>query len=89
MDVPSAIKYYYEIYAQGTDDKRAVENYCVCESDEMVRSFRGVLMGIANGDFNSETLNSLLGRDRVVKYGSYDEWAKLMLRWMAEARKHP
>ena len=82
------IKYYWEYYAQGTSDQRGVENFVVCETYEAVTGFRDVLIGIANGNYNADTLDQILRPKRIPKHENYEEWAKAMLRWMAEARKH-
>jgi hypothetical protein len=88
--VHKEVKYWYDNYAQGSpDDQRSVENFCVCESTEAIRIFQNELIGIMNGNHRAETLDIILGKDRVLKHGTYEEWAKLMLRWMAEARKQP
>jgi hypothetical protein len=74
-------------YSLGRSDQLAVQDFVECENDEVVRSLRSEVTAIANGSFNPETLNALLGKGRAVKHGSWDNWAKLMLQWMAGARR--
>lgn len=71
----------------GTPDKTAVQNFLDCENEDTIRSLRNELSGISTGNFTEETLKPVLGESRRVTHGSYPEWAKRMLLWMAEYRR--
>lgn len=71
----------------GTADKIAVHNFLDCENEDTIRSLRNELTGISAGNFTEETLKPVLGEGRRVTHGSYSEWAKRMLLWMAEYRR--
>ena len=78
------IRYWSEYYAKpGYTDDRAIQDYMVCEHAEAISSLRGELVGIKEGYFKDDTLKVLLGPMRETRYGSYQEWAKMMLLWMA------
>jgi len=87
MPVYNRIKYWVENYAiTSSDDKRAVEDFIECETREIVSAFRAELIQIVSGNFSPETLQVLIGGGRSLKYGSFDEWAKMMLLWIANYR---
>ena len=89
MAVYNKIKYWVDNYAaSSTDDKRAVENFMECETREVVASFRGELIQVANRNFNPDSLQILIGGGRTLKHGSFEEWAKIMLQWMAISPTH-
>jgi hypothetical protein len=71
----------------GTADANAVRTFMDCENEDTIRSLRNELTGIAAGNFMDENLLGTLGIQRKTKHGSYTEWAKRMLVWMAEYRK--
>ncbi len=67
----------------GVDDKRAVQTFIDCETDERVRAVKGQLYAISRGRYDDATFDKVIGVDKRMKHGSYEEWAKLMLQWMA------
>ena len=84
MPVYNRIKYWLENYAMSSsDDRRALENFIECETREIVSAFKNELIQIVGGNFSPETLQVIIGGGRGQKYGSFDEWAKMMLQWMA------
>ena len=66
------------------EDKRAVKEFVDIESDETVKPFLVQLHTIAEGRYDEELLDKQIGIKRRAKYGTYAEWAKLMLRWIHE-----
>jgi hypothetical protein len=83
------IKYWHENYGfAGIEDKRAVENFFECETREIVTSLRTELAQVAAGNYNPDSLRKLIGKGRENVYHTYQEWAKMMLQWMAGADKH-
>ncbi|MBX7145048.1 MAG: hypothetical protein K1X79_11400 [Oligoflexia bacterium] len=78
------ITYWVQNYGMGeVNDQRAVENFIECETREAVNMLRHELQLIVEGKFKEEILDKLVGVKRKVKYGPYQEWAKLMLLWIA------
>jgi hypothetical protein len=86
IDVPiyPRVTYWVQNYG-GSDapDKRAVQDFMDCESEEQIRSLRGELYAISQGRFDKKNLDANVGKKRETRHGSYDTWAKMMLLWMA------
>lgn len=81
------LKQFMTIYgAPGVEDQRAVHTFMDCETTESITMLRNEVRAIASGNFHSQSLDLIVGRGRMTKYGSYDNWAKLMLLWMANHR---
>ncbi len=82
------IRYFKDNYLRpGYPDQRAITDFLECENTETVKSFQSILMSISNGSYNPKALESLLGKERVVRFGSYEEWARILLMWIAEASR--
>ena len=82
------IRELIKVYAiSGTEDRIAVQNFMDCENDDTIRSLRNELTGISAGNFPEENLKNLLGEARRSKHGSYVDWAKRVIVWMAEYRR--
>lgn len=84
----SRLKHWNDDYAVGaTNDKQAVENYVFCETRELVGSLRTELSQIIVGNFKPESLQAILGKERMLRHGSFENWARLMLQWLAAAER--
>jgi len=78
------VLYWAQNYGSaGSSDQRAVETFMECETREQVSPLRAQLYTISQGNCNKDTLDKIVGRNREVKHGSYEQWAKMMLLWMA------
>lgn len=78
------IPYWIQNYGNaGIPEQKAVEVFMDCETREMINSFRSEIQGIAQGNFQEESLDKIVGTNRKIKFGSYQEWAKLVLLWIA------
>ena len=78
------LKHFISIYSPpGVEDQRAVHTFMDCETTESINTLRNEIRSIASGNFHTQSLDTLVGKGRMSKYGSYDNWAKLMLLWMA------
>ena len=78
------IKYWIEHYAPpGVEDRRAVHDFLECETEDVVKLFRSQLHVISQGSYDEEVMNKVVGKKRHIKHGSYQEWARLMLLWIA------
>ena len=84
------VKYWVQNYGMaGVEDKRAVETFVDCETDEKIKTFREQLLSISKGKYEERVLDAFVGKGRAKKHRSYDEWAKLMLLWLHEfAKRH-
>lgn len=79
------VKYWLENYAPSiSDDRRAMQEFMECETDELIRSLRTELYSMSQGNYDNDILTKLIGRGRLAKYSTYDEWAKLALLWISE-----
>jgi len=83
------LKYFKDNYGRpGYPDQRAVQDFVECENRESVRSFQNALNAVVSGGFNPESLAVVLGKDRLARHGSWEEWARLMMIWLKEATRH-
>jgi len=77
-------KYWIDNYgSSGIPDQRAVQDFMDCETRELVDGLRNELVGLVQGAVTEEVLDQIVGQKRKGQYGSYVEWGKLMLLWMA------
>jgi hypothetical protein len=70
----------------GASDQQAVQIYIDCETREAITGLQNELIGITKGRYKDEVFDLVVGVKRKVLHGSYTEWAKLMLQWIASAR---
>lgn len=71
----------------GMTDKEAVSSFVEIENPENVNGLRAELLAVSKGQFEEKAFDILVGRGRKVKHGSYQQWGKLMLQWMASPKK--
>lgn len=81
------IHYWIRHYAGNTTDRRAVDDFVECETREVVNPFRTQLYQIAKGNFSEDSLVKIVGKGRKSTYGSFEQWAKMMLLWLARHRQ--
>ncbi len=78
------VQYWLQNYGNaGNPDQRAVETYMDCETTEAVGSLRNELIGISRGNYEDKSMDLTVGVKRRMRHGTYQEWARLMLLWMA------
>ncbi|MCB0329515.1 MAG: hypothetical protein KDD70_07625 [Bdellovibrionales bacterium] len=78
------VMYWKNTYGHpGVLDKRAVETFMDCETAERVSGLRNQLYAISQGKYDDALFTKLLGPDRKQRHGTYQDWAKFMLQWMA------
>lgn len=78
------IKYWVDTYgSSGAEDKRAIADFVECEAREAIVGLRNELFTLAQGSYDEAALNVLIGPNRKDRHGSYNEWAKIMLQWLA------
>lgn len=85
-DFPSykQLRYFIDTYGKsGIPDQRAVQDFMDCETAESVNSLRGELIGMTNQKYKEEIMDVLLTQKRKALFESYDNWARLMLQWIA------
>lgn len=70
----------------GSDDKRGAIDYMEIEAAEAISALRAELAAMIQGNYNEEVLDRLVGPGRKQRHGSYEEWARSMLRWMANPK---
>ena len=84
-----SVTYWYKTYANpGITDQRAVETFMDCESAEAANGLRAELRAIATGNYTEQALDVALGASRRVRHKTYDEWARMMLIWMANYKPY-
>jgi hypothetical protein len=82
------VVYWAKNYASGGGpDQRHVQDFVECETTETITTFRAELYGISQGNYEEENLDKLIGQKRRILFGSYQEWAKTMLMWLASYHK--
>jgi len=62
-------------------------NFREIEAAEALASLRTELRIISTGNFNEQVIDQIVGRDRKLRYGSYQDWAKLILVWLAASSR--
>ena len=70
----------------GGPDQQAVQLFLDCETREAVTGLQSELIAISKGLYKAEVFDLVVGAKRRVMYTSYDNWAKLMLQWIASYR---
>lgn len=71
--------------ARGTEDRRAVQDYIEAENRETIATFRAELYAITCSNYDPQVLEQIVSGQRKFRHGSFENWAKLMLQWMAKA----
>lgn len=80
----SKISYWVENYGNaGLPDKRALEDFVLCETRELVNAFQLQLSQAADGNFPPDVIDRIIGGKRISVHGSAAEWARVMLLWLA------
>lgn len=78
------IPFFIQNYGKtGNPDQRNLIDFMECETTEAIRSLQNELIGITHGNYVPEVMDKLIGLDRRTKHNSYEEWARLMLLWIA------
>jgi hypothetical protein len=78
------LKVWVEQYGSaGVPDQRAVHTFIECENAETLQMLQNELIGISHGNYDEGSLEKLLKAQRKINFNSYEEWAKLMLLWIA------
>ena len=70
----------------GSEDKRGAIDYLEIEAQEAISALKGELAALAQGNYIEEVMDRLVGPARRQRHGSYEEWARAMLRWMANPK---
>ena len=84
-----SVTYWVKTYANpGITDQRAIETFMDCESAEAAAGLRAELQAIRAGNFREESLNLSIGAGRRLKYGAFEEWARMMLIWMSNYKPY-
>jgi len=83
------LQYYQKTYANSSsdNDQKAIGHFKLYESEEKIRRLRHELQMIAEGRVSLTVLDNVAKKKRKVKYRTYEYWAKLMLQWLAQARR--
>ena len=84
---PKVIQWVKEYGSSGADDRRAVSDFMTVETQELIASLRNELASIAKGNYEARLMDQLVGAKRKDRHGSYQEWARLMLQWMANFKQ--
>ncbi|MCB0355307.1 MAG: hypothetical protein KDD64_17365 [Bdellovibrionales bacterium] len=74
------VKYYGD---SGAPDKTGVQLFIDSETGEKIKALRAQLYAISKGQYDERSMDLQIGAKRRAKHGSYEEWAKLMLQWLA------
>ncbi len=84
---PKVTQFLREYSGSDPDDRRSALNFREIEAAEALASLRNELRMISTGNFNEQVIDQIVGRDRKLRYGSYQEWAKLILVWLAASSR--
>ena len=61
------------------NDQKATKIFKEYESAELVRRLRGEMMAVAQGKVIEAACDRLIGKNRKIKFGSYEKWGRMML----------
>ncbi len=79
-----ALRAFIQGYARSdVPDQRAVQDFMECETTEVVKPLQGELLLVLDGKYDREIFDKAIGVKRRAKYESYENWARLMLQWIA------
>lgn len=67
-------------------DQRGIGDFMECETTEQVKALQAELIAISEKRYDERIFDQLIGNRRKSKFGSYHEWAKMMLQWIASYR---
>ena len=83
------IKYYRDMYAPASDanDQKGVAAFKMFESMEKVRRLQRELEYVKGGKVSNTVLDKTLGKQRMSRYQDYENWARLMLLWITQAKQ--
>lgn len=70
----------------GVPDQQAVQIFIDCETREVITGLQNELLAISHGRYKEEVFDLIVGIKRRIQHSSYDNWAKVMLQWIAGAR---
>lgn len=83
------VTYWFKTYANpGISDQRAVETFMDCEAAEGAAGLRTELQAIRSGNYREQSLDMVMGAERRIRHGSYEEWARAMLMWMGNYKPY-
>lgn len=74
-------------YGMGTQDVLAVKDFSICENPETINALRAELIAISNNKVSPVTLDRIVGKARLKRFGSYKTWAKTMILWLKEFKE--
>lgn len=78
------IAYWVQHYGGAEiSDQRSVQDFMECEPREAVASLKNDLVLLSQGVPDESALDPIIGLKRKLRHNSYQEWAKMMLLWMA------
>lgn len=82
------LRYWGKQYARSEqpDQKGALE-FALVEPDQLLKSFKSDLHAVSKGRYDDRVLDNIVGVKRKVRYGGYQEWARLMLLWLASYKR--
>jgi hypothetical protein len=69
--------------SSGRIDMNAVHDFMDVEPRYEMRGLQSDLLAITRGNFEEKMLDVVVGKKRKVKHGTYEDWAKIMLLWIA------
>ena len=82
--IDNTITYFIRNYGMsGNPDQRNIGDFMECETTEAVKSLQNELIGVSHGNFAADSMDRIVGLPRKQRFNSYEEWAKLMLMWIA------
>ena len=64
-------------------DQRAIQDFMECETGEVVRALQGELLMVSEGKYDELIFDQTIGVRRRAKHQTYENWARLMLQWIA------
>lgn len=82
--VPS-VKHYVDTYGKAFEgnDQKGAKLFREYETQEKLKRLRHELELVKNGQVEKAACENIIGKKRASKHRTYQEWARLMLLWLA------
>ena len=82
------IKYYQKTYANSmaNNDKKAVAIFKEYESVDKIKRLKTELTAVSQGKVSPKLLEALAGPARRGKYGTFEQWAKVVLALLLQGK---
>lgn len=82
------LEYFEKTYGANfkTDEKRALQTFKDFESKERLMRLQRDLIAVKDNKVSEKVCDQIIGKEKIARYQSYSNWAKIMLLRMNELK---